>query len=112
MGSDGQRGAGAMRYPVELILRGIRHSGALEKYVTDQARELNRTGASILACRVVAEALNRDERQRQRFSVQITVTLPGTEVAVNRERDGDLYLALSDAFKAVSLQTGDHPRPG
>ncbi len=99
-----------MRDPVEITLRGIPRSSALERYVGEQARALDRQCERIQACHVVAEALHRPKRQGAQFAVRLNITLPGTEVVVNREHGEDVYIALHDAFEAASLQLKDHMR--
>jgi ribosome-associated translation inhibitor RaiA len=99
-----------MRDPVEITLRGIPHSAALEQYVAEQARELDRQCDRIQACHVVVEALQRHRQQSAQIAVRLNITLPGTEVVVNREHGEDVYIALRDAFEAASLQLKDHIR--
>ena len=99
-----------MRDPVEITLRGIPRSSALERYVGEQARALDRQCERIQACHVVAEALHRPKRQGAQFAVRLNITLPGTEVVVNREHGEDVYVAMRDAFEAASLQLEDYLR--
>ena len=99
-----------MRNPVEISLRGIPASAALERYVSEQARKLDGICDQIRNCLVVAEALQRDRPRDAQFAVRLIITLPGTEVVVNREHDGDVYIALRDAFVAAGLQLQDHMR--
>ena len=99
-----------MHNPVEIVLRGIPHSGALERYIGEQARELDRVCDRLQSCHVVAEALHRPKQQGAQFAVQLNITLPGTEVVVNREHGEDVYIAVRDAFEAAGLQLKDHMR--
>jgi ribosome-associated translation inhibitor RaiA len=99
-----------MRDPVEITLRGIPHSAALEQYVTEQARELDRQCDRIQSCHVVVEALQRHRQQGAQLAVRLNITLPGAEVVVNREHGEDVYIALRDAFEAAGLQLKDHLR--
>jgi len=99
-----------MHNPVEIVLRGIPHSGALERYIGEQARKLDRVCGLRLSCHVVAEALHRPKQQGAQFAVRLNITLPGTEVVVNREHGEDVYMAVRDAFEAAGLQLKDHMR--
>lgn len=99
-----------MDNPVEIVLRGIPHSGALERYIGEETYKLDRVGGRILGCHVVAEALHRPKQQGAQFAVRLNITLPGTEVVVNREHGEDIYIALRDAFQAAGLQLKDHMR--
>ena len=99
-----------MRDPVEITLRGVPQSDALERYVGEQARQLDRQCEFIQTCHVVVEALQRHGQQGAQFAVRLNITLPGTEVVVNREHGEDVYIALRDAFEAARLQLKDHMR--
>lgn len=99
-----------MQNPVEIVLRGIPRSGALERYIGEQARKLDGVCDLLLSCSVVAEALHRQQQQGAQFAVRLNLTLPGTEVVVNREHGADVYLAVRDAFDAAGLCLKDHMR--
>ena len=96
-----------MRDPVEITLRGIPHSGALERYIGEEARKLDRICDRVLTCRVVAQTLRRPQQQGVHVAVGLAITLPGTEVVVNREHSEDVYIALRDAFEAAGTQLKD-----
>ena len=103
-------GAEAMHNRVELVLRGIPHSGALERYFGEEADKLDRVCGRILRCYLVAEALHRPKQQGAQYAVRLNITLPGTEFVVNREHAEDIYIALRDAFEAARLQLKDYMR--
>ena len=95
---------------VEIVLRGVPHSGALERYIGEQADKLDRVCGRPQSCHVVAEAVYLPKQQGAQFAVRINMTLPGTEVVVNREHGEDVYIAVRDAFEAAGLQLKDHMR--
>jgi ribosome-associated translation inhibitor RaiA len=99
-----------MEHPVDIVLRGIPRSGALERYIGERARRLNIVCDRLQSCHVVAEALHRPKQQGAQFSVRLNITLPGTEVVVNREHREDVHVAVDDAFEAAELQLKDHMR--
>ncbi len=99
-----------MHNPVEITLRGIPASDALERCIGEEASKLDNICDRIRSCQVVAEALQREQRQGAQFAVRLIVTLPGTEVVVNREHGGDVRIAVCDAFAAAALQLRDHMR--
>lgn len=100
--------AGAGHNPVEIVLRGIPASDALERYIDSEARTLDKAYDGIRSSQVVVEALEREQVQAAKFAVRLIITLPGTEVVVNREHGEDVYMALRDAFTAARLQLEDH----
>jgi ribosome-associated translation inhibitor RaiA len=99
-----------MKKPVEIALRGIPPSGALERYIGDEARRLDSICDRIRSCQVVAEAQQREKPQGAQFTVRLIVTLSGTEIVVNREHGSDVYMGVRDAFAAAGLQLKDHMR--
>ncbi|MBK5103718.1 MAG: HPF/RaiA family ribosome-associated protein [Burkholderiales bacterium] len=101
-----------MHSPVEIVLRGIPTSSALESYIGEEARKLDAICDRIRSCQVFAEALRSEKRQGGQVSVRLIITLPGTEVVVNREHGDDVYAALRVAFTAAGLQLKDHMRRG
>src|SRR5512141_3498275 len=99
-----------MHNPVEIALRGIPASAALARYIGEEARKLDGICDRIRSCLVAVEALQPGERHGAQFAVRLIITLPGTEVAVNREHADDVYMVLRDAFDAAGLQLKDHMR--
>ncbi len=97
-----------MHNPVEIALRGISSSAALERYISEEARKLDSICDLIRSCQVAVEALQRETQQGAQFAVRLIVTLPGTEVVVNREHGDDACMAVRDAFAAAGLQLKDH----
>lgn len=98
-----------MQHPVEISLRGIPASDALERYVGAQTDKLAQVCDCIGGCLVVAEALQ-SEREHVLFSVRLVVTLPGSEFMVNREHRNDVYMALRDAFAAAGARLEEYQR--
>jgi len=47
---------------------------------------------------VVLEQSDRHKRHGRQFAVRLDVRVPGAEIAINREHDKDVYVALRDAF--------------
>jgi len=99
-----------MHNKVEIALHGIAQSGALERYIDLEARRLNGIIDGVRSCQVVAEALKRQKLRGAQFAVRLIITLPGTEVVVNREHSDDIYVALHEAFAAAGLQLKDRLR--
>jgi hypothetical protein len=100
-----------MRGSIEIVLRGVPDSDELERCIGDEARKLARICDGILTWRVVVQALPRPKQQQGvRLAVALAITLPGTEVVVNREHGEDARIAVRDAFAAAGLQLEDHAR--
>ena len=91
-------------------MRGIPASDALERRIGEEAGKLEQVCDRIRSCQVLAEARRREPQQEEQFAVRLIVTLPGTEVVVNREHGADVYIALRDAFAAVGVLIEEHMR--
>ncbi|MBE0627063.1 MAG: ribosome-associated translation inhibitor RaiA [Burkholderiales bacterium] len=101
-----------MHNSVAIAFRGIPPSSALERYIGEEARKLEAICDRIRSCQVLAESLRSEKRQGAQVSVRLVITLPGTEVVVNREHGDDVYMAVRDAFAAAGVQLRDHMRRG
>jgi len=99
-----------MDNPVEIALRGIPPSRALERYIGEEARRLHDICDRIRSCQLVAEAQQAEKTEGARLAVRLIITLPGTEVVVNREHRSDVYAAVHEAFAAAGRQLKEHMR--
>lgn len=93
-----------MKQPLDLRFIGMAPSPALEESVRAKVAQLDRSGDEIVACRVTIEQEHKHQQQGRPFGVRIDLTLPGQEIAVNRVRDEDAYVAVRDAFDAARRQ--------
>jgi ribosomal subunit interface protein len=104
-----------MQVPLQITMRDIAHSDALDAHIRDKAAKLEEFHPRITSCRVAVEHLGQHHQQGREFRVRIDVRVPGKEIVVNRDHHEDVYVALRDAFdsvkrqleEAVHLQRGD-----
>ncbi len=96
-----------MHLPVQIILRGIPGSPALEAAIREKSGRLEHVFDGILGCRVAVELAGRHKSQGGEFSVRVGLKLPGDEIVVDREHDQDVYVALREAFDAARRQLED-----
>lgn len=104
-----------MEVPLQITIRDVPHSEALEAHIRDKAAKLEEFHPHITSCRVTVEELAMHHRQGRQFRVRIDVRVPGREIVANRDHDEDVYVALRDAFdslkrqleEAVRLRRGD-----
>jgi ribosomal subunit interface protein len=99
-----------MQIPLQISFHGIRHSDALHNAIRERAEKLERYYDRIVSCRVVLELGARHKRQGKQFSVRIDLKMPGGEIAVTKEHDEDVQVALRDAFDAARRQLEDYAR--
>jgi len=91
------------------------HSEAIEKNIREKAAKLDDFYEKIIGCRVLVEAPHRHHRKGKLYHVRIDLTLPGSEIVINREPSRhashkDLYVAIRDAFTAARRKIQDFTR--
>ena len=99
-----------MELPIQVILRDVSHSAAVEEYIRERAAKLDEFYDRIMSCRVVVEAPVPHHRKGGPFKVRIDLTVPGAELVVNRQADEDLYVAIRNAFDAERRKLEDYAR--
>lgn len=99
-----------MEIPLQISLNGIAHSDSVYNAIRDKAAKLQRYHDRIMSCRVVLELAGRHKSKGQQYTVRIDLKVPGGELAVTREHDEDLQVALRDAFDAARRQLEDYVR--
>jgi ribosomal subunit interface protein len=99
-----------MLLPVQITVRDVPTSSALETLIRKRAERLNRYNDSISSCRVVIELKQKHKHQGKLYNVRIDITVPGKELAVTHKYDEDIYVAIRDAFNAVARRLEEHSR--
>jgi len=99
-----------MQVPLQITLRNLPHSPALEELVRRKAEKLDAFRSGITSCVVTVEAPHRHQRQGREFTVRIDLHLPGRDIAVTRSHGEDVYVALRDAFDVAVRQVDEHAR--
>lgn len=104
-----------MEIPLQITVRDIELTEAIKKDITEKAEKLDNFYDRIVRCRVAVDSPKRHPHEGKLYNVHIYLTVPGAELAVKRELNEDLYVAIRDAFNAarrkledfVSEQRGD-----
>ena len=99
-----------MYTPLQISLRGVAPSVALQKAIRDKAQKLEHFYDRITGCRVALTLDARHQRQGRQFSVHVGVKVPGRTIEVTREHDQNIHVALRDAFDAARRQLQDYAR--
>lgn len=99
-----------MQLPVQITYRGMPSSAALEQAVRERAAKLEQFHSRITSCRVVIEQPAHQQSKGSQFVVHVDVTVPGGEVAVNRDHHADVYVALHEAFDSTRRKLEDFAR--
>jgi len=101
--------------PLQITFSNMTPSDAIRERIEELAARLDRFHDRIMSCRVVVRAPNRRQRSGRLYHVSIDLTLPGHEIAINRDppRDQsheDVYVAIRDAFNALVRRIEDATR--
>jgi ribosomal subunit interface protein len=99
-----------MQIPLQITLRDMPSSAAVEDRIREKAEKLHRYYDRIMGCRVVVEMPQRHKHQGKLHSVRIDLTVPGAELVANHALHEDVYVALRDAFDAITRQLEDYAR--
>jgi ribosomal subunit interface protein len=99
-----------MQIPLQITLRDMPSSPAVEDRIREKADKLHRYYDRIMGCRVVIEMPQRHKHQGKLHSVRIDLTVPGAELVANHALHEDVYVALRDAFDAITRQLEDYAR--
>ena len=99
-----------MKLQLQITTRDIPHSEALENHIRQKAEKLEKFYPHIMGCRVVVELPHKHKHQGRIFDVHLDITVPGSELVVNRVAHEDVYVAVRDAFDAAKRQLEDYAR--
>lgn len=96
--------------PLEITLRDIEITEAIDAKIRKKAEKLQHIYDRITYCRVAVEATQKNQHQGKLFQVNIEVDVPGKVLVVNNNSHAneDLYVAIRDSFKAIKRQLEDH----
>jgi len=99
-----------MKLPLQIILRDIAQSEAVETAIREKVDKLDHFYPHIMSCRVTVEMPGKHKNQGKDFAIHIDITVPGSEIVVNKEHGEDIYVVLRDAFDAAKRQLEDYGR--
>ncbi len=99
-----------MELPLQVATRNISLSHAEEEAVRSEAMKLDSMADRIMSCRVMVETPHRRGTEGIQYVVRIDLTVPGRELVVKRQPQGDLRSALQDAFEVAKRQVQDYTR--
>ncbi len=99
-----------MQIPLQITVRDVPHSEAVEAHVRQKAEKLEEFSGHIMSCRVVVEMPHKHSHQGRQYNVRLDIGVPGREIVVNRDHSEDVYIAIRDAFDAAKRQLEEHVR--
>jgi ribosomal subunit interface protein len=100
-----------MQVPLQITMRNIEHSEAVEERVSEKANKLNQFSEQLISCSVVVEQNGAHRNNGVLYNVRIHVTMPRKkELIANHNERENLYMAIRDAFDDMKRQVEDANR--
>lgn len=98
-----------MPIPLRLMDRGKLLPASLANHIRERTQKLAQFCPRVKECRVVVDGPGQHQL-RDRVRIRIHLTVPGSEIAVNRQGGPDLSMAIRAAFDAADRQLEDYVR--
>ena len=99
-----------MKLPLQIVFRELERSDAVETAVREKAEKLNLFYDRIMGCRVTVGMIQKHKHQGKLYNVRVDMTVPGSEIVVNRDTAEDVYVAIRDAFDHARRKLEDYAR--
>jgi ribosome-associated translation inhibitor RaiA len=100
-----------MPIPLKLVDRGRLLSASLAEHVRERTEKLGHFYGRVMRCRVTVDGPGQHPLHG-RVRVRISLTVPGSEIAINRQTGEDLPIAIRQAFDAADHRLEDYVRLG
>ncbi|NMG14168.1 HPF/RaiA family ribosome-associated protein [Aromatoleum bremense] len=99
-----------MQIPTHIVFRDMPHSDAIEAAIRDKVAKLDQFYERIMSCRVTVGMICKHKRHGRLHNVRVDLTVPGSEIVVNRDNAEDVYVAIRDAFDHARRRLEDYAR--
>lgn len=100
----------SMQTPLQITFRDLPRSDALETHIREKAKKLEQYFSGMIGCRVVVDQDGRSQQQGKPFNIRIDISVPGTDIIVDKQQNEDVYVALRDAFDAAARRLEEYAR--
>src|SRR5512146_539971 len=94
----------SMQIPLQITIRDVEHSEALETHIRDKAKKLDEFFNHIMSCRVVVEVPHKHHRQGKQYHARVDIGVTGSAIADNRNHAQHDDVALREAFDVAKRQ--------
>jgi ribosomal subunit interface protein len=95
---------------IQVTFRDLPYSQTLENRIHEHAEKLREFFDQFIHCRVVLTISQNHKHQGKLYNVRINLAVPGKEIVVTRKQAQDIYVAIRDAFDALTRQVEDYFR--
>jgi ribosome-associated translation inhibitor RaiA len=98
-----------MPIPLKVVDRAGLLTRGLTQHVRERTQKLSHFFGRVKRCRVTVDGPGQHEL-RSRIRVRVYLTLPGSEIAINRQGGATLPIAIRESFDAADRQLEDYVR--
>jgi len=99
-----------MQVPLQITMRNMEHSAAVEQRIRDKAEKLNQYSDQIISCQIVVEQGQAHRQNGALYNIRILLTMPRKELVVTNNEQENLYMAIRDAFNDMVRKIEDTAR--
>lgn len=94
-----------MQQPLKITIKdGVSHSDAIEEQLRKKAEKLEQYCDNIISCHIAVEMPQKHKNQGKLHNVNLKINVPGKELAVSRNMQENLWIAIRDAFNDMRNQ--------
>ena len=93
-----------MKIPLQISSRKLSLSSNAIEIIKHKVEKLESFCDKIISCRVMVETPHRHKNHGSLYNVSIDISIPGAELAINKEGHEDFFVAIRDAFEAARRQ--------
>ena len=97
-----------MTIPLQITASDFKLTDALEETIREKTEKLGHLHDRILKCRVRIEAPHRRKHKGILYNIRIDMTIPGSELVVNKVSHEDLLTAIHIAFDRAIRRLEDY----
>src|SRR5690242_11048383 len=94
--------------PLEITLRDLSNSAAVEERIRKKVDKLGVFYDHIECCKVVVEMPQKHKHQGKLFNVLVELNVPGKRLVANHKESEDIYIAMRDTFAAIRRQLEEY----
>ena len=98
-----------MHVPLKLVDRGRLLTEPLAEHIRERTDKLGHFFEKVQQCRVTVDGPGQ-HALKGRIRVRIHLSVPGSEIAINRQTGADLPMAIRESFDAADQRLEDYVR--
>lgn len=95
---------------IQVTFRDLPYSQAIDNCIHEHAEKLSQYYDRFIRCNVVLTIPQNHKHQGKLYNIRINLAVPGKEIVVTHQEDEDVYVAIRDAFNALTRQVEDYLR--